>query len=505
MLPSVVFLSLWLWLCLGWELSRETHRDRERHRETERDRERHRETERDRKRQKETERWRLLHVLVCRVQTPRSLDQPHVGPFQYHPAGNDLVTSAEANDYCDFIAEAQLTHLISRDDAEQRQNAHVVPEVPMPGAPIVHDAATPRRMIGGRCCKWCISAQRASGNRKCVACSMCGTRFNQGKHVSNSGATVKPTNITYMHIVSMDHELLPKLADDQEAVDAVARQWDTITRTAADTEVSLPFDQDPDQASTVARLDDERDLFGREEALRMDEEIMDFLLFEHVTWDSIVPLAWHDVWPTSHEVQFGVAASPTRHSPSHHAQQLHLSGLRVSFGKRWCSAAGFFWDGPLSTPLTATAHTFRIRDWSLFGLRIGLLSGPWYVPNVMLLQCRTRRAERTSSRCSHVFAKPHWRVLVKKDEAWQLPEMRPQFQSRSRLSKRSRVSTLLTHNSQLLRKRSCRVYSCVKWPSMSLPHSERCHDSVNQDHLACVRNIGMISAPWRVTATCLCK
>ena len=27
--------------------------------------------------------------------------------------------------------------------------------------------------------------------------------------------------------------------------------------------------------------------FGREEALRMDEEIMDFQWFEHVTWDSI--------------------------------------------------------------------------------------------------------------------------------------------------------------------------------------------------------------------------
>ena len=30
--------------------------------------------------------------------------------------------------------------------------------------------------------------------------------------------------------------------------------------------------------------------FGREEALRMDEEIMDFQWFEHVTWDSIKDL-----------------------------------------------------------------------------------------------------------------------------------------------------------------------------------------------------------------------
>ena len=74
-------------------------------------------------------------------------------------------------------------------------------------------------------------------------------------------------------------------------------------------------------------------------------------------------------------------------------------------GKRWCSAAGFLWVDRQSTPLRATAHTFWMRDWSFFGLKIGLLSGPWYVPNVMLLRRRTQRAERTSSRCSHVFAK----------------------------------------------------------------------------------------------------
>ena len=123
---------------------------------------------------------------------------------------------------------------------------------------------------------------------------------------------------------------------------------------------------------TAAPPDDERDLFGREEALRMDEEIMDFQWFEFSkpSFTTIQPL-----WPQS------------------------------QLGKRWCSAAGSFWDDPQSTPLRATAHTFWMRDWSFLGLRIGLLSGPWYVPNVMLLQCRTRRAERTSSRCSHVFAR----------------------------------------------------------------------------------------------------
>ena len=84
--------------------------------------------------------------------------------------------------------------------------------------------------------------------------------------------------------------MFPKQATDQDAVDAVTRQRDIITRTAADTEVLLPFAHDPEQASTAAPPDDERDLFGREEALRMDEEIMDFQWFEHVTWDSIKDL-----------------------------------------------------------------------------------------------------------------------------------------------------------------------------------------------------------------------
>ena len=127
----------------------------------------------------------------------------------------------------------------------------------MPDAPTVHDIATPRRIIGGRCRKWCISAQPASGKRKCAACSMCGTRFTHGEASLQQWGN-RETNQLYVHAhcvnggLGHDHELLPKLADDQEAVDAVTRQRDTITRTAADTEVLLPFGQDPDQASTAA-------------------------------------------------------------------------------------------------------------------------------------------------------------------------------------------------------------------------------------------------------------
>ena len=216
-------------------------------------------------------------------------------PGQYQPAGNNETPLAGEDLNSDAIVDAQLTHLISRDDALQGQDAPNASDVPMPDAPTVHDIATPRRTVGGRCRKWCISAQPASGKRKCAACNLCGIRFTQGEARLQQWGN-RDTNHHYVHAhcvnggLGHDHELFPKQATDQDAVDAVTRQRDTITRTAADTEVLHPFAQDPEQASTAAPPDDERDLFGREEALRMDEEIMDFQWFEQVTWDSIKDL-----------------------------------------------------------------------------------------------------------------------------------------------------------------------------------------------------------------------
>ena len=197
-------------------------------------------------------------------------------PGQYQPAGSNETPPAGEDLNSDAIVDAQLTHLISRDDALQGQDAPNASDVPMPDAPTVHDIATPRRTVGGRCRKWCISAQPASGKRKCAACNLCGIRFTQGEARLQQWGN-RETNHHYVHAhcvnggLGHDHELFPKQATDQDAVDAVTRQRDTITRTAADTEVLLPFAQDPEQASTAAPPDDERDLFGREEALRMDE------------------------------------------------------------------------------------------------------------------------------------------------------------------------------------------------------------------------------------------
>ena len=326
-----------------------------------------------------------------------SLDQPQVGSGQYQPTGNDqtptgasvvyqssgngLTPPAEANTNSDAIVNAQLTHLISRDDQAQGQGATSNKDALMPDASMVHDIAAPRRR--------CIIAQPASGKRKCAACCMCGTRFTHGEaRLQQWGDRETIHHYLHAHCVNgglgHDHELLPKLAADQEALDAVTRQRDTITRTAADTEVLLPCAQDRDQASAAAPPDDEQDLFGREEALRMDEEIMDFQWFKHVTWDSIKDL--RDTTYVQPPTRFKFALQEAQHAVLRAIvhNNPHLIGVRV---------------------LRATAHTFWMRDWSSFGLKIGLLSGPWYVPNVMLLQCRTRRAERTSSRCSHVSAK----------------------------------------------------------------------------------------------------
>ena len=127
-----------------------------------------------------------------------------------------------------------------------------------------------RRMIEGRCRRWCIRAQPASGKRKCAACNLCGTRFSHGEaRLQQWGNRQTNHHCVHAHCVNgglgHDHELFPKQATDQDAVDAVTRQRDTITRTAADTEVLLPFAQDPDQALTAAPPDDEQDLFGRED------------------------------------------------------------------------------------------------------------------------------------------------------------------------------------------------------------------------------------------------
>ena len=169
-----------------------------------------------------------------------SLDQPQSGlgqyqptgnnppplatgtPAQYHPAGNDQTSLAESDLISTAIVEAQLTPIISRDDSAQRQVAPRDEDAPMPDAPVVHDIATPRRMIGGRCRKWCISAQPTSDKRRCAACSLCGQQFSHGEPRLQQWGN-RQTNNPFMHAhcvnggLGHDHEVHPKQAGDQEA------------------------------------------------------------------------------------------------------------------------------------------------------------------------------------------------------------------------------------------------------------------------------------------------
>ena len=128
-----------------------------------------------------------------------SISQP--GTMRLHSQSTTSTLTSSFN--------AQLTHLISRDDAPQGQDAPNVSDVPMSDAPAVHDIATPRRIIGGRCRIWCISAQPASGKRKCAAGNLCRIRFIHGEaRTTTVRATVKPIITTYMHIVPMEGSVM---------------------------------------------------------------------------------------------------------------------------------------------------------------------------------------------------------------------------------------------------------------------------------------------------------
>ena len=181
------------------------------------------------------------------TQLSSSLHQPQIGSVQYQPSGNnpEPPTTDALGQYqptgnnetplagddlnSNVIVNAQLTHLISRDDAAQGHDAPDVPDVLMPDAPAVHDIATPRRTVGGRCRKWCISAQPASGKRKCAACNLCGIRFTHGEARKQHWGN-RETNHHYVHAhcvnggLGHDHEFFPKQATDQDADDAVTRQ-----------------------------------------------------------------------------------------------------------------------------------------------------------------------------------------------------------------------------------------------------------------------------------------
>ena len=353
------------------------------------------------------------------------------------------------------------------------------------------------------------SLQQANAN---VPPALCAEHDSpMARHDSSNGETAKPTITTYMaHCVNgglgHDHELHPKVADDQEAVDAVTRQRDTITRTAADTVVLLPFAQDPDQASTAAPPDDERDLFGREEALRVDEEIMDFQWFEHVTWDSIKDLRGTTYVQPPTRFKFALQQAQhailraiihnNRNSPaSESAWKALVLSSWLLLGRPAVNAS----ESNCAHYLDARLELFWAEDWSAL----------WAMVRTECGRCTStehdaqdRKAANAVTYSQSCYSGAYW---WKKEEPWQLPETRSQFQSPNKLFKRSRAFILRIQSHRHQRQLQFQRCSCLNLLSRSLLRSERCLDSVNLDLSVCVLNTGTTLAPWLETATCLCK
>ena len=152
----------------------------------------------------------------------------------------------------------------------------------------------------------------------------------------------------------------------------------------------------PDQASTAAPPDDERNVF--------DEKRLFAWMMR--SWTSSGSNMLH--WTASNLRGTTYVQPPTRFKFALQQAQhailraiIHNNPTSPASESAWKALVLCSWL-LLGRPAVNASGTFWMRDWSSFGPKIGQHS---HVPNVMLLRCRTRHAERTSSRCSHVFAK----------------------------------------------------------------------------------------------------
>ena len=162
----------------------------------------------------------------------------------------------------------------------------------MPDAPVVHDIATPRRTIGGRCRKWCIRAQPISDKRRCAACSICGQQFSQGKPRLQQWSN-RQTNNHYVHahcvnggLVTIMNCVQSKLGIKKQLMLSPANVKPSSGQLRTQRYLCLLYRTRIKSQQLLPPVD-EQDLFGREGALRMDDEIMNFQWSDNVTWDSI--------------------------------------------------------------------------------------------------------------------------------------------------------------------------------------------------------------------------
>ena len=256
----------------------------------------------------------LSHLSVFSLQSPLSLSLLLSLSLSLSVSLSELVsqlwtsyTSAREASCATAIVDAQLTPPTSRDDDAEMQDAP---------PPTVHDIATPRRQIGGRCRKK-VHHSKLQTNTSALPVVCVVSNSAMVKHACSSGATETLNAPPFMPTVSMeesvhDPELHPKQPLDQEAVEVAARQRDCVIRAAADTEVLQPLAQDLDQASTDAPADEQ-----------VDEEIMDFQWFDNISWDSVKDLRGAtDVQPPPRfkfalqQAQHAILRAIMHHNPS---------------------------------------------------------------------------------------------------------------------------------------------------------------------------------------------
>ena len=330
------------------------------------------------------------------------------------------------------------------------------------------------------------------------------------KRVCNSGVAVKPITTMYMHIVSMEGlDTIMNCSQNKPQIRMQLVQSPANGTPSPEQQriqrVLLPFAQDAEQASTAAPPDDERDLFGREEALRMDEEIMDFQWFEHVTWDSIKDFrgATYVQPPTRfkfalQQAQHAILRAIIHNNPTSSASESAWKALVLSswllLGRPAVNASesncAHFLDGRL--------ELFGAEDWSALWAMVRSEC------DVSPVQNSARRTEKQQIQ-SRIRKVATLARTGEKGELWLLLEMRPQFQSLNKLFKKSRAFVLRIQNHLHQPQLQFQPCSCLKLLSRSLLCSEKCPGSVNQDLSACVLNTGTILALWQEIATCLCK
>ena len=218
---------------------------------------------------------------------------------------------------------------------------------------------------------------------------------------------------------------------------------DCITQAAADSEVLLHIATGSDQAS------DDQSLVGREEALRLDEEIMDFQWFntQHGDMGQHQGPSGHHVCSATANFQVCSATSSARNPPCHHAPRSLLSSIGTSMESSWLSIWLLLGRAAVNSSKSNCAHSHS-------GRKNGQPSAPWYVQSVTMLLSLVQHAELQQMKSSHASAKrPRWLGQVSEVARWPQPRTHHQHQSLSRLYKRSKVFTPQTRILPFLLKR----------------------------------------------------